>query len=1525
MSAAPAHAAWTARAAPVAIVGIGCRFPGGVDDADSFWRLLIEGRDAITEIPQSRIDLGRYFDPRPATPGRMMTRWGGFLDGIDNFDAGFFRISPREAERMDPQQRLLLETAWEAFEDAGQDLTLLRGARAGVYVGQWLSDFEARLFGDPEAVDFQMTTGSGRYASSGRISYALGLNGPSLTLDTACSSSLVAVHLAVRAIRGGECEVALAGGVNVILQPHISIAYSQSRMMAADGRCKFADARADGYVRSEGAALIVLKPLDRALADADRIYAVIHGSAANNDGCSSGSLGTPSQLGQQELLRAAYADAGRPIGEVGYFEAHGTGTRVGDPVEIGAIATVIGEGDAEPKSPAARAYIGSVKTNIGHCEGAAGIAGLIKTALALHHGTVPPSLHCGELNPAVAWDDTPCRIARAASAWPARDGGRLAGVSAFGISGSNAHVVLGEAPPADAAVMPPADRSAPPRVLQVLALSARSTAALRQLAGAYRARIETGEASLNDLCWSAATRRTPQDYRMAFVASDAAGMIEALRRFEEDTADVAPAADTPPNIAFVVPGQGGQWLGMTRELMQSEPAFRAALMECDAAIRSLVDWSIVEQLAAAPGSDAYRLDRIDVIQPVLVAIAIAYAALWRALGVKPDAIIGHSMGEVGAACISGALDLSSAMRIVCLRSKLMRRTSGMGAMALVDLPMEDVSKRLAGHEDKVSVAAANGPRSVVISGEPQTVQALLADFERENIFSRLINVDVASHSPQMQPLAAELAAELAGLPTHTTRVPFYSTVLGRRAAGEELGADYWARNLREPVRFGATMAQMLADGIDTVIELGPHPILLHSVEDVAQSLDRRVTAIGSGRREEAEQATLLAGLGRLWAAGFPVDWRRLMPQAGRVVALPRHPWARARHWVEAAEMRFMSADAASRPVALDEDTRALLHRLQWVEAPPSPHAASPADVAHWLIACDDAGLTGALAAQLAGGNVKVSITTLTHLETAIAALAAGDAPVGIVLMLPDDADAAYLPLRLLQASESASLAARIFIVSRGAQAVDPGAASPVSVNQAAAWGAARVVAQEHPDRWGGLIDLDPAQAPADAAPMLAAHLRDRDGEDQIALRNGRRFALRVVADSDNDARVAPYAWRRDAAYLITGGLGEVGLTIAKAMVAAGARRLILIGRTPLPPRDTWASLPPDDAAAPRVAAIRALEQAGAAVHVAALDVGDEEALRGFLARYAAEGWPTIAGVIHAAGRFDNHLSGTMTRAQFDAALAPKLRGAQHLDALLPDVDLFVMFSSTGAFQVQPGQANYAAANAGLDALAQDRRVRGRKAQSIAWGVWKDTGLVNNEAGRRNVAEMARQGIGSFAPERGAALFNWLCARDVACPVVLPVDWATFKARHRAGGEPLYRAVQGGAQAAAADLPQQLHMADAAERKRLLEVAVREAVGKVLKLSPAALDPRRTFGAMGLNSLMAIELRNRLEAALGRPLSATLAWNHPTVAALVAHLAGGEEAAPTQPQRSEPVAEPLPDRVTSLAELSDEEVLAALRA
>ena len=879
---------------PIAIVGIGCRFPGGVNSPKAFWQLLRDGVDAIGEIPVDRMDVPFYYDARPALPGKMMTHWGGFLDQIAMFDASFFGISPREAERMDPQQRLLLEVAWEALEDAGQATDRLAGSAAGVFIGLWLSDYEARLFANPDSVDFYSTTGTGRYSASGRLSYFFGLQGPSLTVDTACSSSLVAVHLACQSLWRNECSTALAGGANVILQPHISIAYSQSKMMAPDGRCKFGDAGANGYVRSEGAGIVILKPLAAALEAGDPIYAVIRGSAVNNDGSSGAYMTTPSRRGQENLLRLAYRDAEVSPGQVQYVEAHGTGTLVGDPVEVAALGNVL-----VPERAAGKVcYVGSVKTNFGHTEGAAGIAGLIKTALILKHQMIPASLHVRELNPAIPWREYQLAIPGHMTPWPHDSGPAVAGVSAFGITGTNAHVVLAEAPREH---RDPAPR---PDAMGLLPISGRSPEALESLARAYLSAINEEEApALNDICFTAGLHRTHHEHRGALVAGSRAEMSDRVRAFlrgERGTGVWAGKAepDLSPKVVFVCPGQGSQWIGMGRQLKSRVAAFRDALGRCEQAMRPFVDWSLQEQLDLDRDASGYRMDEIDVIQPALLSIEIALAALWRSWGVEPDAVVGHSMGEVAAAYMAEALSLEDAMRIICTRSRLLRRVSGKGAMAVVGLPMDQTQDALAGLEDRVSVAVSNSPRSTVLSGDTAAMDTILDRLQARDVFCRRVKVDVASHSPQVDCLTDDLLRSLDGIQPREAKIPVYSTVTAAKLEGSALDARYWVNNLRRPVLFSRTLQRLVEDKHTIFIELSPHPVLLPSMEETVHHFGAVVTAVPSLEREKDEEASLLGSLGRLYTIGYPVNWKRLFPVGGKVVSLPAYPWQRQHYWLD---------------------------------------------------------------------------------------------------------------------------------------------------------------------------------------------------------------------------------------------------------------------------------------------------------------------------------------------------------------------------------------------------------------------------------------------------------------------------------------------------------------------------------------------------------------------------------------------------------------------------------------------------
>ena len=1511
-------------AIPVAIIGIGCRFPGAVDGPDAFWRFLIEGRDAIGEIPSDRIDLAHFFDPRPATPGRIMTRWGGFLDGIEQFDAGFFGISPREAERLDPQQRLMLETVWEALEDAGQRVPSLAGSRTGVFVGQWLSDFEARLFSDPERADFLMTTGSGRYATSGRVSYLLGLQGPSLTLDTACSSSLVAVHLAARSIRDGESDLALAGGVNVILQPHISVAYSQSRMMAPDGHCKFGDASGDGYVRSEGAGIIVLKALDRAVADGDRIYAVIRGGAINNDGRCSGSMGTPARAGQEALLRTAYADAGISPGNVGYIEAHGTGTRAGDPVELGALGAVLGQA----REPGRRARVGSVKTNFGHTEGAAGVAGLIKLALCLHHRAIPASLNCRELNPAVPWSDLPLEIALAAGPWEGES--RVGGVSAFGIAGTNAHIVLQSVPRDDAM----ARAVVPSRGLTVLPLSARSPEALRAVAHQYEQLIQSaGQVSLDRICGEAANRRGGLEYRAAFIAADAGAMRESLRQYvagDQPGIEGRPAAERV-RVGFIVPGQGAQWIGMARQLLATEPVFRDAIHRCDAAARRYVDWSICEQIALDQDAPGYLTDRIDIIQPVLVALAIGYADWLASQGIHPDAVIGHSMGEVGSAYLAGVLDLDAAMRIICRRSALMREQSGRGAMALVDLSIADAEKRIGPRADRVGVAVSNSPRSSVISGDPAVVDEIIAECERDGVFCRRVNVDVASHSPQMEEPAARLQAELHDLATASDHVALYSTVLARRAIGDEFGAGYWAQNLRRPVRFADGITAMLADGIGVFIELGPHPVLLPAVQQTAQAVGRNsIVTIGCGRRNESEQRNLLAAAAAAWAGGVEVDWRALQPRVA-AIDLPSYPWQRERHWVQEARQQKVGRASTDARAQLPEECAGWLHQLNWRPAVGSRGSGLPR-LRKWLVVGTQDASAIDLTRQIAEAGIEARCISVVEFNKALRACAAGSQELGVVWIAGAGASAIWDLVEAVRACAESGLPARMWVVTCGAQAV-PGEPAMVDVRHGALWGAGRVLAQEHPAIWGGMIDADPRDLPDSRATQILAELATDAPRHQVALRKGTRHLLELQALDVSSIVESGSPLRRDgSAYLITGGLGDIGLRVAAQMVEQGVKRLVLLGRTGLPPRVQWQTVPAESATGRRIAAVRALEAAGATIHLLQSDVGDEKALESCLSEYSAENWPPIVGVVHAAGITDNALAATMTRSAFDRVLQAKLEGALHLDRMFPHAEQFILFSSISATMGSVGMVNYAAANAGLDALAQARRARGARAQAVQWGPWRGTGLFADAAAEANREALEHQGIGSFTPAQGVAIFGWLMTSDLAAATVMPVDWQLLGAALRGNTREIFEArlnsqpVEGSV--IVPGLSARLAAADTTEQRRaILEELVRDAASKVLGVAASRIDAQRPLGAMGLSSLLAMELRNRLEAALNRPLSASLTWNYPTIEQIAGFLAGeaGGDVQRATMQVVTPVSAGgiLQDEMQHIAALSDEDALHAL--
>jgi phthiocerol/phenolphthiocerol synthesis type-I polyketide synthase C len=880
---------------PIAIIGMDCRFPGA-RDAAGFWDVLAGGRDCVSEVPADRWsqeNLERLLADRED----LRTRWGGFIEEVDLFDAEFFGIAPREAVHIDPQQRLLLEVAWDALADAGLRAPDLAGAPVGVFVGISLSEYGNAQLVDLRRISSYTATGGALSIAANRLSYLFDFRGPSVAVDTACSSSLVAVHLACQSLRSGESSVALAAGANLILTPGVTVNFSDAGVMAADGRCKVFDARADGYVRAEGVGVVVLKPLSRALADGDRIHALVLGSAVNQDGRTNG-LMAPNPQSQEALLRSACRAAGVSPADVAYVEAHGTGTFLGDPIEAKALGAVYGAARGE----AGRCRIGSVKSNMGHLEAAAGIAGLLKTALALRHGTIPPSLHFETPNPHIPFDALRLEVQRELGPWPGPPARRLAGVSSFGFGGANAHAILASAPDAPAPESGTGSRSD-----HVLTLTAASDPALRataeRWAGWLRTLSEGDDApDFGRICATAAARRTHLDHRLAVIAGDAttaAARLQAYLAGDEDPAAIAGAGPGHGagvrRVVFVCPGQGGQWVGMARRLWREEPVFREALRRTAVACAPHIDWDFE---AALLGDELPT--RIDVVQPLLFGIAVGLAELWESVGVAPDAVVGHSLGEVAAAHIAGALGLDDAARVICWRSRLLARISGMGAMATAELAESEAAGALRGLQDRVSVAAVNGPTSILLAGDPAAVDQVVARLEATDVFCRRVAVDVAAHSPQVEPLAAELAGLLDGIRPGAARLAMHSTVTGRPIAGKELDAAYWASNLRQPVRFGAAIENLREAGHRTFIELGPHPVLLHAVASHFPVGGTPPALIASMRRDGDDRHDFLAALARLFVDGHDPDWSRIEPDRAPPLSLPAYPWQRQRYWFEPA-------------------------------------------------------------------------------------------------------------------------------------------------------------------------------------------------------------------------------------------------------------------------------------------------------------------------------------------------------------------------------------------------------------------------------------------------------------------------------------------------------------------------------------------------------------------------------------------------------------------------------------------------
>ncbi|MET9774612.1 SDR family NAD(P)-dependent oxidoreductase [Streptomyces sp. NPDC006367] len=1456
---------------PVAIIGMACRYPGGADSPERLWRMVADGVDAVSPFPEHRgWPLEALYDPDPATVGTSYTDQGGFLHDADRFDPEFFGMSPREALATDPQQRLLLETAWESFERAGIPADAVSGSRTGVFIGSMYHDYGSRPFLPPEEFEGYLYSGSAGSVASGRLAYVFGLEGPAVTVDTACSSSLVAVHLAAAALRRGECDLALAGGVTVMSTPQAFVEFSRLRGLSADGRCKSFAASADGTGWAEGAGILLVERLSDALRNGHEVLAVITGSAANQDGASNG-LSAPNGPAQERVIHQALASAGLTAADVDLVEAHGTGTPLGDPIEANALLATYGKG-----RPADRPLrLGSLKSNIGHTQAAAGVGGIIKTVQAIRHGVMPRSLHAEEPTPHVDWGSGALALLTEAQDWPEADRPRRAAVSAFGFSGTNAHVIVEQAPePADGessgepATTPTA---VPPAPVLPFLLSARSPQALTAQAGRIAGLLaEHPGLGLADLSYSLATTRTAMRHRAVALAAGRDELLEGLAALAAGDSGTVTDVKDEGRIAFMFTGGGAQRVGMAHELAETFPPFAAAFDEVCAALDEHLPRPLREVIESGD-----ELDQIDYTLAALFAVGVALFRLFETWGVHPDYLVGHSTGELIAAHLAGVLSLSDAAVLVTARGRLMRSLPEGGAMIAVEATEEEVRETLDA-EGRAVIGTVNGPQAVVVSGDEDAVHGVAAIWKERGRSVKVLPILRASHSPRMDPILDEFRGIAEQLTFHRPKTGIVSTVTGQVDPGDGWSSpEYWVQQIRRPVRFLDAVRALEAEGVTTLLELGPDGVL----SAMAAAGAENAVAVPVMRRLQPEPRTLMRALAVLHTRGVPVDWQAFFTgTAVRRVALPTYPFQRERYWLEpSAEAAAGAGVAFGGPEPLGA-----LHQVQWLAdvVRPSARVTAWARLGRFAGTADGVPSYEDLAAfgqALDAGNaVHTLVVPLTvHPEGAPEAQPA-DTPHRLTRRT------AELLREWLADERFAGVC--LVLVTRGAVATaDTELPDPVA---AAVWGLVRSAQSEAPGRIL-LVDTDAD----DAEPVAAALGADLSADEpQAAVRSGQVMVPRLgrVRPSAGRRGANGPVWNPDGTVLVTGGTGVLGAAVARHLVTEhGIRDLLLVGRT--------------GADAPGADTLDAeLTGLGATVRIAACDLADRDALAALLDGIPAD--RPLTGVVHAAGVLDNALLTAMTPRQFDTVLGPKADGARHLHELTREADLsaFVLFSSTVGLFGGPGQGNYAAANAYLDGLAQHRWALGLPATSLAWGLWDVDGGINQGLGDPDRVRFARDGFVPTGVKQGLDLLDRALSSGRPAVVATAFDPDVLRGLDRI--HPLLRDVvparsRPADQDADAEVPlaQRLSGMTAPERMEFALDLVRDRVAAVLGLSALeAVDPERPFRELGFDSLTAVEMRNRLNTATGARLPATAVFDHPTpsrLAAFLLTLVAPDEAAP----------------------------------
>ncbi|WP_019971735.1 type I polyketide synthase [Mycobacterium sp. 141] len=1522
-----------------AVVGYAARFPGA-PDAETFWDVLREGRDAISEVPEDRWDADEFFDPEPGTPGKVVTRRAGFVDDVTGFDAPFFGMSTREVRLMDPQHRLLLETAWRAVEHSGIAPTALAETNTGVFVGLATHDYLGMASDEltyPE-IEAYMAIGTSNAAAAGRISYRLGLQGPAVAVDTACSSSLVAIHQACQALRLGECDLALAGGANVLLTPATMITFSNAHMLAPDGRCKTFDAAADGYVRGEGCGVIVIKGLEDAIRDGDRIRAVIRGSAINQDGASGG-LTVPNGVAQQRVITDALKRANLEPSDVGYLEAHGTGTSLGDPIEAQAAGAVLGAG-REPDRPL---LIGSAKTNIGHLEAAAGIAGVIKVILSLEHETLPKHLHFENPSPHIPWDRLAVEVVKETMPWERNGQPRIAGVSSFGFAGTNAHVILEEAPEPAAA-----PQSVEQAGFSILPLSARTPAALVQLADEYRSwLISHPEATLADVCFTAGAGRAHLEHRAALVVNSRESATELLGALADDRPApglVRGESHEAPKTAWLFTGQGSQYPGMARELFATEPVFAETVKRCAAAVADVLEKPLLDVIFDAEASEE-TLRQTSYAQPALFALEMGLARLWQSWGFEPDVVLGHSVGQYSAACVAGVFSLEDGARLMAERGRLFGSLPAGGRMVAVFAGAERVES-LTDEFPTLSVAAYNGTNTV-LSGPAEDLEKAVARLTADGIRYDWLETSHAFHSALLDPILDEFESYANQF---TFKAPQRILIDNRTGAAlgrsVKLDGAYWRRHARQPVEFAKSVRTLADLNCKVLLEVGPRPVLTAAALGAWPDPATAPRVIASLRRNIADNRQITEAVADAYVLGHLPDFAAFRQPHARKLDLPTYPFEHRQYWYrdnrdQAEHQPQQHVAARTQAVRLLEDGRieelaALLdgagsdqqtvsiltklaaqhnqqrstqsiaddrYEFRWEKAV-TPLSGAEAGASSWILIGDDSDAVKPLVDALTARGqqhrllaLPVSDADEAQLADALRAAVTDGSTLRIVNVTALNSTGApsmrsLLRMqhqvmtgtrRLLRAAVAAGLRTPIWLVTRGAQHVTD--ADTVAPEQSALWGFGRAAALELPQLWGGLADLSAGSADEWSGLLgrITAAPDSSVREDQVALRDQAVYVPRLVRREELPSG-KPLELRADATYLVTGGLGSIGLEIAGYLASHGAKHLVLTSRRE-----------PSDTAAQRIEGLRA--QHGCDVRVFTADVADAHDVARLLAGVRAE-LPPLAGIVHAAGEIGttalSELDSESQQAEVDRVFAGKVWGAWHLSEAVADekLDFFISTSSIASVWGGFGQTAYSAANAFLDGLAWRLREQGVAGVSVNFGPWS-AGMADAESRKR----LEQRGIRTLSPADALAGLADVAASPSAQGVVARIDWARFLPLYQQAGRRAFLAelerevptqvsvTQSGTASGKTQLVERLASAPVQQRKKLLTDYLRDAVAEVTRVDSTEIREDAGFFDLGMDSLMAVELRRRIEQGVGAEIPITLVMDYPRLSDVADYLLG----------------------------------------